>query len=174
MFIGVRRARHLATDAVDTFQAGLDATPALNIATHQSVSSCNSASTSAICACYTLLTFDIIHPPTHTLSRRLRLTAFCTQGSSSPFITFRVSRRRREMYIGHDSRASVCLSVRGRLPTLPHVPGCNLGNGRGCHLVVHYWVNLQSAHGLRWYDNKARTRNVSKCLYSLYAWFLQY
>jgi len=26
----------------------------------------------------------------------------------------------------------VCPSVRGRMPTLLHGPGCNLGNGRGC------------------------------------------
>ena len=49
-------------------------------------------------------------------------------------------------YISHESsttrnvlwsRASVCLSVcvsvRGRRPTLLHGPGCNLGSGRGCH-----------------------------------------
>jgi len=41
-------------------------------------------------------------------------------------ITYRVSRRRREMYIGH-ARLSVCLSVRGRMPTLLNGPGCNLG-----------------------------------------------
>jgi len=44
-------------------------------------------------------------------------------------ITFRVSRRRREMYCGH-ARLCVCLcvsvSARGRIPTLLHVPGCNL------------------------------------------------
>jgi len=46
-------------------------------------------------------------------------------------ITFRVSRRRREMYCGH-ARLCVCLSVcvgvsvRGRMPTLLHEPGCNL------------------------------------------------
>ena len=40
-------------------------------------------------------------------------------------ITFRVSRRRREMYCGH-ARLSVCVSVRGRTPTLLHGPGCNL------------------------------------------------
>jgi len=43
-------------------------------------------------------------------------------------ITFPMSRRRREMYIGH-ARLSVddCLSVRGRMPTLLHGPKCNLG-----------------------------------------------
>jgi len=41
-------------------------------------------------------------------------------------ITFRVSRSRHEMYIGH-ARLCVCLSVRGRMPTLPHGSGCNLG-----------------------------------------------
>ena len=35
---------------------------------------------------------------------------------------------------------------------------------------MHYWVDLQSVHGFRCYDNIARTRNVSDCLYSLYAW----
>jgi len=78
-------------------------------------------------------------------------------------ITFRVSRRRREMYCGHVCLCvSVCLSVRGRMPTLLHEPGCNLGSGRGCSLVVRYWANLQSVHGLRCYGNVTRTRNVSK------------
>ena len=40
-------------------------------------------------------------------------------------ITFRLSRRRREMYCGHP-RLCVCVSVRGRMPTLLHGPGCNL------------------------------------------------
>jgi len=34
-----------------------------------------------------------------------------------------------------------------------HGPGCNLGNSRGCPLVVHYWAELQSVHGFRCYDN---------------------
>ena len=37
-----------------------------------------------------------------------------------------MSRIRREMYRGH-ARLCVCLSVRGRMPTLLHGPGCNLG-----------------------------------------------
>ena len=43
--------------------------------------------------------------------------------------TFCVSRRRRKMYCGHARLCvclSVCLSVRGRTPTLLHAPGCNL------------------------------------------------
>jgi len=57
-------------------------------------------------------------------------------------ITFRVSHRRRKMYCGHARLCvcvcvSVCLSVRGRTPTQLHGPGCNLGSGRGCPLVVH-------------------------------------
>ena len=39
-------------------------------------------------------------------------------------ITFRMSRRRREMYIGH-VRLCVCLSVRHPMPTLLHGLGCN-------------------------------------------------
>ena len=40
-------------------------------------------------------------------------------------VTFCVCRRRRKMYLGH-ARLCVCLSVRGRTPTLLHGPGCNL------------------------------------------------
>jgi len=29
-------------------------------------------------------------------------------------------------------------------------------------LVVHYWADLQSRHGLRCYGNVTRTRNVSE------------
>jgi len=75
---------------------------------------------------------------------------------TTSLITFRVSRRRCEMYIVCD-----CLS----LTSLPHYSmdyglGCNLANGTGCPLVVHYMTTL----------NIARTRNVSECLYSLCAW----
>jgi len=42
-------------------------------------------------------------------------------------VTFCVSRRRRKMYCGHWRRC-VCLSVRGRTPTLlQQGPRCNLG-----------------------------------------------
>jgi len=48
-------------------------------------------------------------------------------------ITFRMSHRRREMYCGHAhlcvclSCLSVCLCVRGHMPTLLYGTGCNLG-----------------------------------------------
>ena len=35
-----------------------------------------------------------------------------------------MSRRRREMYCGH-ARLCVCVSARGRMPTLLQGPGCN-------------------------------------------------
>jgi len=57
---------------------------------------------------------------------------------------------------------SVCLSVRGLMPTLLHGAEYNLGSGRECPLVVHYWADLQSVHGLRCYGNIMRTRNVSE------------
>jgi len=47
---------------------------------------------------------------------------------------------------------SVCLSVPRHMPTLLHAmhgPGCNLGNCRGCPLVVRYWADFQSVHGFR-------------------------
>jgi len=75
-------------------------------------------------------------------------------------ITFRVSRRRRETYCGHPRRC-VCLSAAVR----PHNctdPDVAWGSGRRCPLVVHYWADLQSGHGLHCYGNITRTRNVSK------------
>ena len=71
-----------------------------------------------------------------------------------------MSRRRREMYCGH-ARLCVCLPA----AACPHYrtdPDVTWGSGRGCHLVVHYWADLQSVHGLRCYGNITRTRNVSE------------
>jgi len=58
------------------------------------------------------------------------------------------------MYIGrgHLTVVSVYLS----LDTFPHYCmdlDVTWGNGRGCPVVVHYWVDLQSVHGFRCYDN---------------------
>ena len=52
---------------------------------------------------------------------------------------------------------SVCLSVLSSLPDYctDRGPGCNLGNGTGCPVVVYYWADLQSVHGFRCYDNIA-------------------
>jgi len=41
-------------------------------------------------------------------------------------------------------------------------PDVTWGSGSGCPLVVHYWADLQSGHGLRCYGNITRTRNVSE------------
>jgi len=68
-------------------------------------------------------------------------------------ITFRIRHSRYEMCIGH-MRVCVCLSVPHHIPTLLYGPGCNLGgNGRGCHLVVHYLADLQLVHGFHRFDN---------------------
>ena len=56
---------------------------------------------------------------------------------------------------------SVCLSA----AACPHYctdPDVTWGSGRGCPLVVHYWADLQSVHGLRCCGNITRTRNVSE------------
>ena len=60
------------------------------------------------------------------------------------------------------SRASlyVCLSVCLSAAACPHYctdPDVTRGIGRGYPLVVHYWADLQSVHGLRCYGNITRT-----------------
>jgi len=57
----------------------------------------------------------------------------------------------------------VCVSVSLSVAACPHYcmnPDVTWVSGRGCLLVVHYWADLQSVHGLRWYDNITRTWNV--------------
>jgi len=50
----------------------------------------------------------------------------------------------------------VCLSAAACLHYCTD-PDVTWGSGRGCPLVVHYWADLQSLHGLRCYGN---TRNA--------------
>jgi len=79
-------------------------------------------------------------------------------------VTFRVGRRRREMYCGH-VRLCVCLSACLSVASCLHYctdPDVTWGSSRGCPLVVHYWADLQSVHGLRCDGNVTRTRNVSE------------
>jgi len=76
------------------------------------------------------------------------------------FVTFHMSRRRREMYCGH-ARLCVCLSA----AACPHHctdTDATSGSGRGCPLDVHNWAGLQSVHGLRCYGIITRTRNASE------------
>jgi len=70
-------------------------------------------------------------------------------------VTFRVNRRRRKMYCGHP-RLCVCLCAAACL----HY--CTDPDDGGMPIVVHYWADLQSVHGLRCYGNITRTRNVSE------------
>ena len=78
-------------------------------------------------------------------------------------ITFHVRRSRGEMCSGH-SRLCVCLSASRRIPALLHGPGCKLGNGRECPLVVHYCADLQSVHGFLCYDNIAPNAKCQRVL----------
>ena len=52
------------------------------------------------------------------------------------------------------SRMSVCVCLSAA--TCPHYftdPDVTWGSGSGCPLVVQYWADLQSVHGLRCYGN---------------------
>jgi len=77
------------------------------------------------------------------------------------FITFCVSRRRRKIYCDH-RRLCVCLCLCVCLSAAvrPHYctdPDVTWGCGRACPLIVHYWADLQSGHGLHSYGNITRT-----------------
>jgi len=76
------------------------------------------------------------------------------------FITFRVSRRPREMYCGH-ARLCVCLSTAACLHYCTD-PDVTWRSGRGCPLVVHCWADLQSVHGLRCYGNTMEMHGRAK------------
>jgi len=74
------------------------------------------------------------------------------------------------MYSGH-ARLCVCLSA-AACPHYCTYPDVTWGMVEGCSVVVHCCADLQSVHVVRCYGNIARTRNVSECLQSLYAWLL--
>ena len=88
----------------------------------------------------------------------------------TPLTTFRVRRRRREVYSDH-GRLSVyqciCLSVCLSLAAFPRyctAPDVTWGNGTGCPVVLHYWADLQSVHGFRCYDNIAPNAKCQRVL----------
>ena len=61
---------------------------------------------------------------------------------------------------------SVCLSVCLLAAVRPHYcmdPDVNWANGKGCPLVVRYWADLQSVHGLRCYGNIRRNLVYAGC-----------
>jgi len=87
------------------------------------------------------------------------------------------------VWVVHDAKCilvtcvCVCVSVCLSLAAFQHYctdPDVTWGNGRRCPLVVHYWADLQSVHGFHCYDSMVRTRNISECLYSLYAWLVEW
>ena len=104
----------------------------------------------------------LVYVSTHRQHRRLQI------------ITFRVSRRPREMYCGH-ARLCVCLCVCLSAAACPHYctdPNVNWRSGRGCPLVVHYRADLQSVHGLRCYaylqhNANAKRQRVHACTRSM-------
>jgi len=90
-------------------------------------------------------------------------------------MTFCVSRRRREMYIGH-TRLCVCSSLHCLVEpywinlhycTDPDVVGGMVGVPSSCSLLGGFAIGARVSL-LR---QQRRTRNVSECLYLLYAWF---
>jgi len=116
---------------------------------------------------------NLTHPSAIELPRRMSLCNSSDQKlrffgwievQISSVITFRMSRRRREMYRGH-SHLCVCPSLSLSATACPHHctdQDVTWESGRECPLVVHYWADLQSVHGLRCYGNITRTRNVSE------------
>jgi len=81
-------------------------------------------------------------------------------------VTFCLRRRRRKMYCGHARLLCVCVcvclcpSVCLSAAVRPHYctdPNVTWRSGRGCPLLMHYWADLQSVHGLRCYGNITRT-----------------
>jgi len=98
----------------------------------------------------TLQATQLLHCCHLSILRRLQSLSFYTS-----LVTFCVSRRWRKVYCGHP-RLCVCLST----AVCPHCctdPNVTWGSRRGCPLVVHYWADLQSVHGLRCYGNMTRT-----------------
>ena len=94
-----------------------------------------------------------IQRPRHKVSYHCLLYTYI----SVTFLVFCMSRMWCKMYNGQ-ARLSVWLSVCVCLSTATCRHYCTdrdvtWGNGKGCPLVVHYWADLQSVHGLHCYGN---------------------
>jgi len=76
-------------------------------------------------------------------------------------ITFRVIRRRREMYSGY---GRLCLYVLAAFPHYCTDPDVAWGNGMACPLVAHYCADLRSLHGFRCSDNIALNAKCQRVL----------
>ena len=66
------------------------------------------------------------------------------------------------MYISQ-GRLCVCLSLAAFLHYCRD-SDVSWGNGKGCPLVVHRWVDLQLVHGLHCYDNIASNANCQQVI----------
>jgi len=78
----------------------------------------------------TLKSFPVHRALSASQSKIFRCALYIFLGCGRSFITFRVSRRPREMYCGNARvclSVCVCVSVRGRMLTLLHAPRCKLG-----------------------------------------------
>ena len=67
------------------------------------------------------------------------------------------------------------LTVCTSLAAFPHYykdPDVIWGDGRGCPLVVHYWADLQSVHGFRFYDNIAPNAKCQRLLVLFHVLYL--
>jgi len=58
---------------------------------------------------------------------------------------------------------AVYVSVPCHIPTFMD-PDVTWGNGKGCPLVEHYWMDLQSVHGFRCYDNRGSNVKCQRVL----------
>jgi len=107
------------------------------------------------------VTSKLVKPPVMCMTRRhchKWTHMWSIQYYSLYVITFCVSRRPREMYCGH---ARLCLSVCLSAATCLHYCmdlDVTWWSDRGCPLVVHYWADLQSVHGLQCYGNTMEMR----------------
>ena len=71
----------------------------------------------------------------------------------------------------------VCVCVCLSTATCLHYctdPDVTWGSGKGCPIVVHYWVDLQSVHGLRCCGNITRTQNVSEYMLVLFLCLVEF
>ena len=106
-------------------------------------------------------------------TRQLNVNVLCRQFFllTCRLVTFCVSRGRRKMYCGHArARLCVCLSVCLSAAACPYYctdPDVTWGRGRGCPIVVHYWADLQSVHGLCCYGNITRNLVYAGCMRAL-------
>ena len=127
--------------------------------------------TDHLAGCHSIQTYQCLPPPSSNQSL-IQILRILMRIKLQFYYILRESQMMRNVYWSCMSvSVSVCPSLHAHRHNTAQTQ-MQLGEIVGG--ALQFWADLQQVHGFHCYDNIILTRNVSECLYSLYAWLLWY